>query len=196
MNDHYFTNNSVKSNEVDITSMVCGHKVILKTDNGVFSKSHVDSISIILIENIINDFTGSSILDLGCGYGVIGITLAKHFDIKVDFVDINERAVELTAKNIELNNVKGNVSISDMFDKIEDSYDAIALNPPIRAGKTVCYKMYYEARDYLNHNGALYIVISKKHGAKSTITYLETIYSKIDVLHKNKGVFVLKCTKE
>ena len=108
-------------------------------------------------------------------------------------VDINERAVDLTKINIEkykLENV--NCFISDGLNNVEGKYDRIVINPPIRAGKVVIYKMFEDSKLHLNDNGALYIVIKKSLGANSAIKKLQEVFSNVEVLEKDKGYFIIK----
>ena len=77
-----------------------------------------------------------------------------------------------------------------------DTFDTIITNPPIRAGKAVIYKMYEDAKNHLRESGTLYLVINKKHGAPSTISYLEELFGNCEVVDKKSGFNVLKCIKE
>jgi 16S rRNA (guanine1207-N2)-methyltransferase len=167
------------------------------TDNGVFSKNHVDIATSFLLKTIYNEVKGE-VLDVGCGYGVIGITVAKNSNVqKVTMLDVNHRALELAKRNCEKNKVVNKVKIleSDGFENIVDKYDTIITNPPIRAGKTVIYKMYEDAKEHLKDSGALYLVINKKHGAPSTITFLNTLFGNCEVLDKKTGFNVIRCVK-
>lgn len=195
--DHYFSNNPVsKSEERILDYSLEENKFKFISDNGVFSKNHVDFATDFLIKTIYGEIKGD-ILDVGCGYGVIGICMSKKESVKtVTMLDINNRALELAKRNADLNKAK-NIKIieSDGFEKINSSFDAIITNPPIRAGKAVIYKMYEDAKKYLKENGALYLVINKKHGAPSTIEYLNKIYGNCEILDKKSGFHVLKCVK-
>lgn len=78
-------------------------------------------------------------LDVGCGYGPIGITIAKLYPyLNIKMIDINERAISLAKKNVEQNKAQ-NVTVlkSNIYENIkeEESFDYILTNPPIRAGK-------------------------------------------------------------
>lgn len=115
----------------------------------------------------------------------------------VSMIDINHRALALSKKNAIKNKVESKVKIfeSNGFENVKEKFDTIITNPPIRAGKVVIYKMYEDAKDYLNDKGSIYIVINKKHGAPSTIDFLNKIYGNCVILDKKKGFNVIKCTK-
>lgn len=196
--EHYYTSDpSVKSEERIIEYEIAGNKFVFISDNGVFSKNHVDIATSFLMKTIYEELKGD-VLDVGCGYGVIGITAAKNEEVKsVTMIDINHRALELCKRNAEKNKVDLKVKIleSDGFQNINGEYDTIITNPPIRAGKSVIYKMYEDAMAHLKKGGVLYLVINKKHGAPSTITFLNTLFGNCEVLDKKTGFNVIKCIK-
>ena len=107
-------------------------------------------------------------------------------------IDVNERAVNLAKKNAELNRVDVNVFLSDIYSNVDKKYDAIITNPPIRVGKKILYEILFEAKNYLNEDGVLYLVINKDQGAKSLKKDLEECYN-VTTLKKNKGFYVFKC---
>ena len=197
--EHYYTADPlVKSEEREIEYEIAGNKLVFTSDNGVFSKNHVDIATSFLIKTIYDEVNGE-VLDVGCGYGVIGITMAKNPAVTmVTMLDINHRALELSKRNSEKNKVSSKVKIveSDGFENINEKYDTIITNPPIRAGKSVIYKMYEDAKEHLKEGGILYLVINKKHGAPSTITFLNTLFGNCEVLDKKTGFNVIKCVKE
>lgn len=197
--EHYYTADpSVKSAEREIEYEIVGNKFVFISDNGVFSKNHVDIATSFLIKTIYDEVQGD-VLDVGCGYGVIGITMAKKAEVtSVTMLDVNHRALELSRRNSEKNKVVSKVQIieSDGFENITEKYDVIITNPPIRAGKSVIYKMYEDAKFSLKDGGALYLVINKKHGAPSTITFLNSLFGNCEVLDKKTGFNVIKCVKE
>ncbi|HNX15426.1 MAG TPA: methyltransferase [Oscillospiraceae bacterium] len=168
-------------------------KFMFTTDAGMFSKDDVDSATEILL-NAIPPLSGS-LLDLGCGYGVIGIVLAKACGLKLTQADVNGAAVELTVKNAKANGVVTQAVKSDCFENISGTFDTITLNPPIHAGKAVTYRMYEESIAHLNPGGKFYIVTLKKHGAESTEVKLKSVYGNCETIYKKKGVFVFCCVK-
>ncbi len=197
--EHYYTNNPTSASEERVIEYKIKDKTIkLTVDNGVFSKYHVDIATNFMLNTIIDTETiKGKVLDLGCGYGAIGITLAKFYkDLDITMVDINERALGLAKKNCKLNALeKVNIIESDGFSNVKGDFDFIITNPPIRAGKQVIYKMYQDAYEHLKNGGVLYLVINKKHGAPSTKEFLEELFGNCEVLDKKAGFNVIKCEK-
>ena len=196
---HYFKDDpNLASNIKTITFTVNDLTMNLFTDNGVFSKNKVDEGSLAFLKVILPHNLGNNILDLGCGYGTIGLTLAVfNKDARVTLADINSRALALCRRNAELNNVSQRVTIlqSDIYTKIEGKYDSIVINPPIRAGKKVTYSMYEGAKQYLIDGGSLYIVIRKAQGADSASKYIESIFGNITLLDRHKGYYIYQAIK-
>ena len=190
----YFTNENLPSNVRRTECVVLGRKFIFLTDNGVFSKDGLDFGSRLLLETIPLEEVGGKILDMGCGYGVFGIVLSKLTQAHVDMVDVNLRALHLAERNIKENHVNDiNVFESNVYENVSGKYSTIVTNPPIRAGKKIVYDIVMNAKDYLEENGKLFLVIRKEQGAKSLIVDLEKIYN-VKVLEKKKGFFILECS--
>lgn len=187
---HYFENDKkLKSEEKKINICIKDKNFCFYTDNGVFSKKGLDFGTRTLLENLPSDIKGD-VLDLGCGYGPIGIYLKKNYDANVDMIDINLRSLKLARKNAELNKVNVNIFESDTYNNVTKKYDYIITNPPIRVGKEKLYQILFGAKKYLKENGQLWFVINKDQGAKSTINDMSKEY-KINVVTKNKGFFVI-----
>ncbi len=192
---HYFTNDKLESNMKLIDVFVLGQKSSFYTDNGVFSKDGLDFGSRLLLESIPLGEVGGKILDVGCGFGVIGLTIAKNTGASVDMIDVNLRAIHLAKMNAKKNNInKVNVFESSCYTNVVDKYSTIITNPPIRAGKKIVYEIVMGANDYLLDGGRLYIVIRKEQGAKSLILDLEKLYD-VSIIEKKKGFFILECMK-
>ena len=191
---HYFTNEQLPSDIKETTCVVLGNHFKFLTDNGVFSKDGLDFGSRLLLEVIPREEVGGKILDMGCGYGVFGIVLARVTSHRVDMVDVNHRALHLSKRNAKLNGVSDLVSIfeSNCYSNISEKYSTIITNPPIRAGKKIVYDIVMNARNYLEEGGNLYLVIRKEQGAKSLIVDLEKVYT-VKVLEKKKGFFIIQC---
>ena len=187
---HYFQDDpNLASNYKKISFEVNGISMQLQTDNGVFSKNRVDEGSLAFLKVILPLNLGKNILDLGCGYGTIGLTLAiAKKEARVTLADVNARALNMCKKNAEALELSQRVTIlqSDIYEKIEGPYDSIVVNPPIRAGKAVTYRMYEESKQYLIDGGSLFIVIRKAQGAESAAKYIESLYGNIKLLDRHK----------
>ena len=190
----YFENQDLPSKMVKTESFVLNKKFIFYTDNGVFSKDGLDFGSRLLLESILLEEVGGKVLDMGCGYGVIGIVINKLTDADVEMVDVNLRAIHLAEINIKENHCKNiHVYESDVYKNVNSKYTSIITNPPIRAGKKVVYDIVMNASDYLQDNGKLFIVIRKEQGAKSLIRDLQEKYI-VKILNKKKGFYILECS--
>ena len=196
---HYFQDDpNLASNLKKISFEGNGLTMTLLTDNGVFSKNKVDEGSLAFLKVILPLDLGNNILDLGCGYGTIGLTIAVvKKEARVTLADVNTRALTLCKKNAEALNVSQRVTIlqSDIYEKIEGKYDSIVINPPIRAGKIVTYRMYEEAKQYLIDGGSLLIVIRKAQGAESAAKYIESIFGNVKLLDRHKGYHIYQAVK-
>lgn len=194
MSQYFVNDEKVVSNTVKRYANILGNNFTFLTDNGVFSKSGVDFGSRLLLESLPLDKLGSSILDVGCGYGVFGIVLSKMLDAEVTMCDVNRRAIHLTERNIKLNNCDNCTVIeSNCYDNISSKYSTIISNPPIRAGKKIVYEILTRAKEFLLPGGMLIFVVRKEQGAKSIISDMEKLYN-VEVLERKKGFFIIKCT--
>jgi 16S rRNA (guanine1207-N2)-methyltransferase len=165
------------------------------TNAGVFARNAIDFGSRLLIETVKVD-SAREILDLGCGYGPIGIAMAAlHPTTHVTMVDINQRAVELTKRNAAKNQVAERISAyaSDGFAALaEQRFDLILCNPPIRTGKVVIYQLFAEASKHLHPAGRLCIVIRKQQGASSAKKELQRLFSEVEVIEQKKGYCIIQ----
>ena len=196
---HYFQDDpNLISNIKTINFEVNGISVNLLTDNGVFSKNKVDEGSLAFLKVILPLDLGNNILDLGCGYGTIGLTLAiAKKEARVTLADVNTRALALCKRNADAYDLGQRVTIlqSDIYEKIEGPYDSIVVNPPIRAGKKVTYAMYEGAKQYLIDGGSLFIVIRKAQGAESASRYIESLFGNVTLLKRDKGYYIYQAVK-
>lgn len=189
----YFESNGRPENLKTFSGSIENVSFTFTTADGVFAKDGVDFASKLLATNCFME-KNAKYLDLGCGYGFLGIFLAKKFDLTPDFVDISALACELCEMNMEKNGVKGHVYNNDSIPKNGKKYDFITLNPPIHAGKEVIYKLYEDARNTLEDNGQFVIVINKKHGAESHKKHLKTLFKNVENTAKDKQFYILNCT--
>lgn len=199
MTDHYYTQKpTVKHNVREIEFQVGDRKLRLMTDAGVFSKSEVDFGSRLLIETMVLP-AKARILDVGCGYGPIGLSAAfKCPSGHVTMVDINERAIELAAQNAERNGIR-NISVhqSDKLEAVQtEKFDVVLTNPPIRAGKQTVHAIFEQAYECLNSGGALWVVIQKKQGSPSAFAKMEELFGEADEVTKDKGYRIIRAFKK
>ena len=197
MNDHYYTRDpQSESRPVECEYVYRGERLRFVTDAGVFSRGEVDTGTRLLLEALPEEMAGE-ILDLGCGWGVIGISIAKKWpECNVTMADVNLRALELSRENAKKNRTEVECVESDGMAALAGrTFDAVVTNPPIRAGKQVIYQMFADAAKSLKPGGALYLVIRKQQGAESCMKYLKTIYGEVEKLDKSGGFWVLKGIK-
>lgn len=198
MSHYYDKTPNVKHDRAKIEEVIRDVKLSFYTDAGVFSKQNVDFGSKLLIKTM-ELSKGASILDIGCGYGPMGLYAAKLCPTaKVTMIDINERAVELARENARLNKIDTvEIMQSDLYEAVKGRlFHIILSNPPIRAGKETVHRTFEEAVEHLHPGGALYVVIQKKQGAPSALTKLESIYSSVEEVDKDKGYRIFKAIKE
>jgi 16S rRNA (guanine1207-N2)-methyltransferase len=200
MSEHYYSNKpQTESKPRQWKFTLLGNTFTFETDAGVFSKSEVDFGSRVLIDAFEMPEIAGVLLDVGCGYGPIGLSIAKvHPEREVLMMDINARAIGLAQKNAQLNGVQ-NVRIfeSDGLSAVDVDTEvaAVLTNPPIRAGKETIFRFYDSAYELLAENGELWVVIQKKQGAPSTVSHLEEMFSEVDVVEKKKGYWIIRAKK-
>jgi len=195
MTDHYYSAKPMSaSDRIQIHALLRGRQFDFETDSGVFSKSDIDYGSRLLIETM-DIASNHNVLDMGCGYGPIGLAaaaLAVHGHVTM--VDINERAVQLSNENAKRNGLD-NVTVkqSDLFAQLKgNKFDRIVTNPPIRAGKDIVYAIFEQSRQMLASQGQLWVVIQKKQGADSAFAKLQFIYSQVNEVARSKGYRIFK----
>lgn len=194
---HYFINNPNLNKDLSNYKVnLRGSDFIFYTQAGVFSKNNLDYGSKLLIENIKITSDTKTIIDIGCGYGPIGLSLAKNNRVKSYMYDINERAVELAKLNAKSNDIS-NVEIytNNLLDGINVKADLIVSNPPIRAGKQTVFKLYEQAYNNLNSNGAFYCVIQKKQGAPSSFEKIKELFENVEIITKSRGYWIIYAKK-
>lgn len=199
MAEHYYSKKpQTASKPMSWSFKLRGHLFHFVTDTGVFSKSEVDFGSRVLIDTFKVPAIEGDVLDVGCGHGPIGLSIAKtEEDRVIHMVDINERAVQLSQQNADGNGVQ-NVRIyeSDGLTEVSKTdFAAILTNPPIRAGKETIFRFYEDAYAKLKVDGELWVVIQKKQGAPSTFDKLEEIFGQVEVVDKVRGYWIIRANK-
>ncbi len=198
MAEHYYSRQpATASDRKSIEVELRGRRYTFESDAGVFSKREIDYGSKLLIESMSIPET-ASILDVGCGYGPIGLvaaSLAVHGSATL--LDVNERSVRLAADNAARNGIR-NVRVlqSDRYEALgTERFDVVLTNPPIRAGKDVVFDIFEGAFARLNPGGSLWIVIQKKQGAPSAWKKLEELFGEVREVTKNKGYRIYEAVK-
>ncbi|MCC3376661.1 class I SAM-dependent methyltransferase [Cohnella sp. REN36] len=192
MTDHYYTARpTVRSDKRTIEAELRGFRLRFASDSGVFSRDGVDYGSRVLI-GMMDIPPDAAVLDVGCGYGPIGLTAARLAPRgHVTMLDVNERAVALSRENAERNGIANvTVETSDLYEAVAGRrFDVILSNPPIRAGKAVVHRILTDAKDHLLPGGSLWIVIQNKQGAPSARAKLEETFGEdaVEEIGKDKG---------
>ena len=196
MSKMYFDVNPDAAHDIhDLAVVLLGQKMNFYTDAGVFSKKMIDYGSQVLLSSL--DFQeGESVLDVGCGYGPIGLSLAKVQGVTVTMVDVNERALDLAKKNANRNGVEAQIFSSDVYEAVVGVFDHVISNPPIRAGKKVVHQVITGSFEHLKPGGDLTIVIQKKQGAPSAKAKMEETFGNCEIVKKDKGYYILRSEKE
>ncbi|WP_288962252.1 class I SAM-dependent methyltransferase [uncultured Streptococcus sp.] len=195
MTKMYYAENPDSAHDIhELKVTLLGQSFTFLTDSGVFSKKMVDYGSQVLLNTL--DFEkGKTLLDLGCGYGPLGISLAKVQGVKPTMVDVNNRAIDLAKQNAQKNGVEADIFQSDIYEKVNGIFDYIISNPPIRAGKQVVHTIISESINYLKVGGNLTIVIQKKQGAPSAKAKMEEVFGNVEILKRDKGYYILRSEK-
>ena len=195
---HYFTEQPKSEFHYGIVSTYLRDKRFkFMTASGVFSKSRVDLGTRLLIENMVLPKQGN-VLDLGCGYGAVGIVAASfNPSLNVFLVDVNIRAIRLARKNAEINNVE-NVTVKHgcLYEAVEEvAFDCIISNPPVSAGMKIVSAMISEAPVHMNRKASLQMVVRSKIAGKRFCHFFEEAFGNVSVLARGSGYRVLMSEK-
>ena len=196
MSKMYYAENPDAAHDIhELTVDLLGEKMTFLTDAGVFSKKMVDFGSQLLLKCLeVNQ--GENVLDVGCGYGPLGLSLAKAYGVQATMVDINNRALDLARKNAERNKVEATIFQSNIYEQVKGKFDHVISNPPIRAGKQVVHEIIEKSKDFLGIGGDLTIVIQKKQGAPSAKSKMEDVFGNCEIVKKDKGYYILRSVNE
>ncbi len=198
MSEHYFTRRpGAAHEETSFTVTLRGMDFRFVTDAGVFSRDRVDFGSQLLIEAM-QIGPADAVLDLGCGYGPIGVVAARLAPRGfIYMVEINERAAQLARRNLALNRiVNAEVRVGDGLEPVRGiAFDTILTNPPFRAGKAVVYRLLEEACQALKPGGSLWVVVHYKQGAPSLRRKLEALFGEVEDVARQAGYRVFRARR-
>lgn len=199
MSDHYYSAEPTSAHHPQqFAAKLRGVELSFTTDAGVFSKSRIDTGSKLLIDGVRLSEGLHQILDLGCGYGPIGLTIASLMPQAMVYMsDVNERAVDLARNNARINGIKNiEIRAGEGYQPFEnEKFDMIITNPPIRAGKQVIYPMVEKAYGFLNDQGWFTAVVATKQGAKSFERKMEEVFGNVTEWEKGSGFRVVASQK-
>ena len=196
---HYFIEKSHKASDYfEFEGTVADMKLKFRSCDSIFSKDEIDEGTLTLLNTVFDklDLKGNG-LDLGCGYGVIGISIIKKLGLNCDMIDVNGTAVDLALHNLMLNGIRSGAKVfkSNGFENVTDTYDFIVTNPPIKTGKKLLFELMEGCFDHLNEGGTLTLVIRKDHGEESLKKKLIEIFGNCEILKRNKGFYILHCVR-
>ncbi len=193
---HYFDSKADETLEepIELTYQFADMTFHLWSDKGVFSRQHIDEASQLLMQSI-TPKAGDKLLDLGCGYGIIGLVMARYYKADVSCVDVNPKAIALTKRNFKAYEIVANIICADGLEPFKQThFDWILSNPPIRIGKDKLYPLLASAIEHLSDDGTFVFVMHKKHGVASAVRFLSD-FTTVKVLNKAKGFQVVACKK-
>lgn len=197
---HYFIDKDhSESDFFEFNDSVIGFNLCFRSCDSIFSKNQIDDGTRALLNAISKklELKGHG-LDVGCGLGVIAIALIKRFSVNFDMIDVNATAVKLSKENLIKNNVQhsANVFVSNGFEKVDNNYDFIVTNPPIKTGKKLLFELMNGAYNHLKDNATLTLVIRKDHGMESLKKYLISLFGNCEIIARDKGFYILHCIKK
>jgi 16S rRNA (guanine1207-N2)-methyltransferase len=167
------------------------------TASSVFSKKQVDHGTRLLTEAMQLPETGT-VLDVGCGYGAVGIAAATtNRQLHVVMTDVNMRAVQLARKNIKINNVRNaEVRCGYLYEPIKDlMFNCVLSNPPVSAGMETVKAIITQAPQVMAEEATFQMVIRSKIGAKTLPSVFNEAFGNFMVLERKSGYRVLLAKK-
>jgi 16S rRNA (guanine1207-N2)-methyltransferase len=197
--DHYFTVQPKSKLKLGlIRTSLRGKPFEFLTASGVFSMKRIDSGTRLLVESMLLPEKGC-VLDVGCGYGAVGIAAADvNPRLRVVMVDVNERAVWLTRQNI-VRNCISNAEVRNgcFYEPVDDLvFDCVLSNPPVSAGIKAVETIIHEAPEHMTHKALLQIVLRSKIAGKRVCSCFEKVFGNVEVLARESGYRVLMSRKQ
>jgi 16S rRNA G1207 methylase RsmC len=191
--EHYFTAApAVASRPRTATVRLPDQAILLQTDRGVFSRAGLDPGTAVLLRGVPPPPATGTILDLGCGHGVIAIAIARRAPgARVVAVDVNGRALELTRTNAAANGTANvEASLPEEVDR-ELSFAAIYSNPPIRVGRDALLDLLGSWLPRLEPEGHAYLVVQRHLGSDSLAERLRSQGFEVVRLGSKRGYRLL-----
>lgn len=196
--DYYFSPHPASAHRPgELTLNVAGRRLLMATDAGVFAREGLDRGTRLLIAALAIPPGARRLVDLGCGYGPIGLALACLAPAaKVFLIDPNERACGLARTNANRNGLS-NVTVLQGagLATVQGGLDLVATNPPIRAGKKILYGLMAETAARLVDGGELWTVIRTSQGAKSLAHELGRLFADVEEAEKGGGFRVYRARR-
>ncbi|MBW2973183.1 methyltransferase [Candidatus Woesearchaeota archaeon] len=189
MEEHYYTEKPTSKLKIrKVKARLRNKNLEFYTGAGVFSPRKVDSATELLISNAVIK-EKDKVLDLCAGYGPIGIAIKKSFpETKVYLTDINKRAIILAKKNAVLNKVKLTIKSGDLYEPYKkEKFNTILVNPPMAAGRKLCFRLIEEAKKYLTKNGTLQLVARHQKGGKQLEKKMKEVFGNVATIVKKSG---------
>ena len=199
MGEHYFSRRPAsRTRPAEAVVEIRGQSLRLRTDAGVFSKRGVDRGTELLIEAL-RIGPCALVLDLGCGYGIIGLVAAGLTEGgHAILTDVNERAVALAKANLSANGIaNAEVRRGDLYEPVAGmAFDHIVSNPPIRAGRRVVDRIVSEAPAHLLVGGRLWLVARTQQGADAIRGRMTQAFGNAEIAKRGSGYKVIVATRE
>jgi 16S rRNA G1207 methylase RsmC len=195
--EHYSTKKPTSPFKTETIDVEISNKTFtFVTPSGVFSFGRVDPASLLLLTSA-HIQKSANILDLGCGWGFIGIAIKKLFpNSDVTMVDINERAVQLAKKNAKLNSTRVTILQSNLYEAIPSQFDAILTNPPMKAGRELCYQIIEQSKSHLKTDGSLSLVALHNRGGAMLEKKMKEVFGNVETVAKKSGFRVYQSSNQ
>lgn len=201
MTEHYYT--EMPSSEIKnflIKSLIRNRFYQFKTCTGVFSYRKADKGTILLLKYLQIPPNASAVLDMGTGYGIMGIVIASEFpQLTVQMIDINQRAVWIARENLKLNKISNaKVYWGDFYDPVKrekEKFDIVMTNPPLAISHKIIFNFIATTLDYLKPSGLFYIVARTKQGAKKISEMMEQSFGNVELIALQSGYRLFRSQK-
>ena len=200
MTEHYYTEAPLSKITIfTITPTIRNRPYKFKTCSGIFSFKKVDKGTQLLLNHLVIPERASHVLDMGTGYGIIGIVVAAESPhVQVTLIDINQRAVWIARENLKLNKItNAKVYLGDFFAPIkQENFDVILSNPPLSLGQKIIFNFISNTIKYLKNDGYFYLVARTKQGAKKISEKMAVTFGNVQLLKIQGGYRLFRSQKK